>query len=167
MKVQAGSCQAGGSPSPSPVVQKPDHISVNSDITTGYLCSIGASRRRLVNYNVVATDTCVVQTTISIRQTVDPSTYSSCNNMPASTSFILCVPIGSGNYTDALDPGCPPTSQLAQGCGFAFPDQAWQWCSPDGSTPVFGDIGQGLVNNTSISLGGNTEGYANGTTFPH
>jgi hypothetical protein len=159
-------CDTGvGASSPGTTVI-PDHIAVVSDQTSAYLCSIGTSRTRTVNYNVIANNSSVINRPISVFETVDPSTYSSCDGGQVQTSY-SCTPISNGNYTDGLDPGCPGTSQLAQGCGFVFPDQVWKWCNPLGGTVSLGDIGTDTVDNNSISLGGNTEGFPAGQTFPH
>ncbi|HEY6413786.1 MAG TPA: hypothetical protein VIX42_08865 [Edaphobacter sp.] len=147
-------------------IQIPDHLSVVSDSTNPYTCPIGASRQRNVNYNVLDINQNIIVRPISVLETVDPSTLSNCNGASVHTSY-SCTPIATGNFTDGLSPGCPSTAQLAQGCGYTFPDQVWEWCNPV-STPVsIGNIGQDVVDNNIISLGGNSVGFSPGTTFPH
>jgi hypothetical protein len=144
----------------------PDHIRVNSDDTQVYSCPHGNSRNRWVNYEVIATDNSTWTKPMSLVETVDPSTRSSCNGETVATSY-SCTPIAAGGtFTDYLNPGCPGSDTLAQGCGFTFPDQKWEWCPPIGSPVSLGDVGTAQVNNTSISLGGNTVGFPIGKTFP-
>jgi len=158
-------CQSGGSGSPPPAVKVPDHISVNTDNTNAYLCTYGTSRTRTVNYNVIANDGTVYSNPLSLLETVDPSTKTSCNGAVIMTSY-SCTPQSTGNYTDKFNPGCATNNTLAQGCGFTFPSQVWEWCQPIGVPVPIGDVGQDIVKNISISLDGNTEGFTKGTTFP-
>lgn len=151
---------------PATVPGPPDHIAVVTDNTNAYLCPIGTSRTRSVNYNVIAKDLRVVSSPLSVLETVDPSTYSSCNGSQVTTSS-QCTPIPTGNYTDGFNPGCPNTQQLSNGCGYTFTDQEWEWCPPLGTPVPLGHIGTDVIHNNSISLGGNTEGFPKGTTFPH
>ena len=148
-------------------VKAPNHLSVVSDNMTPYSCPIGSSRRRVVNYNVIATDNTVWSLPMSALETVDPSTISSCTSTTVATSY-TCTPLpsGTGNFSDGLNPGCPSTAALANGCGFVFSDQVWEWCQPLGVPLPLANIGTDNVQNTSISLGGNTAGFPAGTTFP-
>jgi hypothetical protein len=146
----------------------PKYIVVNTDSTQVLACPNGTTRFRKVNYNVMATDGTQVTTTISLLETVDPATQSSCTNTTVGTSF-QCTPIAAGNYTDGLSPGCPETAALNNGCGYTFPLQKWEWCNPV-TAPIYpnlGTIGTDTVDNTLINLGGNTTQFAAGTTFPH
>jgi len=160
-------CSANGSGSPAPTVQQPDHLSVVSDNFIPYGCNAGSSLHRDVNYNVLDLSQQVIVRPISVLETVNPSTQSSCNGYGLNTTY-ACRPIASGNFTDSLDPGCPATAQLANGCGYTFPQQVWEWCNPQPVSPVsIGDIGQDIVHNNYISLGGNSTGFSTGQTFPH
>jgi hypothetical protein len=147
-------------------VQIPDHLSVVSDSTNVFSCPIGASRQRRVNYNVLDINQNIIIRPISVVETVDPSIPSSCNGVVAYTNS-SCTPLPSGNFTDILDPGCPGTPQLAQSCGYVFPYQKWEWCQPVGAPVSIGNIGQDLIYNNYISLGGNSTGFNPGDTFPH
>jgi hypothetical protein len=165
----ANGCTSGGSGEPSPSVNKPDHIAVTGDNTTARLCSIGTSRRRIVGYNVRTASGSLVPENIGVEETVSASTRTSCTGGLVTTSS-SCTQIWNGSFNDTLDPGCPTTATLAQGCGYTFPNQVWEWCEGTypGITPIsLGDIGKDVVDNTVINLGGNTEGFPIGTTFPH
>jgi hypothetical protein len=149
-------------------VKLPKYIDVYVDSTQVFACPIGSSRQRNVKYNVLASDGSQVTTVISILETVDPSTQSSCTNSTVGTSY-QCTPIANGIFTDGLNPGCPATAALNNGCGYTHPLQKWEWCNPltVPSDPNLGTIGTDTVHNNSINLGGNSTSFAPGTTFPH
>ncbi len=144
----------------------PNHIAVVKDSYTAYTCPVGTSRTREINYTVLDNEGTFISRAISVFESVDPSTQSSCTGQQITTSY-SCTPIASGNYTDTFQPGCPANQQLNTGCGYTFPNQEWEWCNPGGVPVNLGDVGSDSVENTLITIGGNVNGYAAGTTFPH
>ena len=144
----------------------PNYMAVVSDSYTAYLCPVGTSDTRQINYSVFDSLGSFISRAISVLETVDPSTQSTCTGKQISTSY-TCTPIATGNFTDTFQPGCPSTQQLDNGCGYTFPSQEWQWCNPGGAYVNLGDVGTDIVHNNSISIGGNVNGYTPGKTFPH
>ena len=149
-------------------VQTPDHLSVTADTGPNALnCPIGTSLIRSVNFNILDVNEVIILRQISIRETVDPSTQSSCNGANVNVTNLCTPTLATGNFTDVHSPSCPSTAALAESCGYAIPDQTWKWCPSSGTDVNIGDIGLDLIYNKSISFGGNSTGFSQGTTFPH
>jgi len=148
-------------------VQVPDHLSVQSDSSATINCgSAGFSDTRTVYYNVLDINNIQIQAFLPVFETTNPNTSNSCNGSPLNITYSCTATPQAGVIRDTLPVGCPSSAQLAaQGCGFTVPDQKWEWCGP--SFKSIGDIGALTVYNNYVSLGGNSTGFAQGTTFPH
>jgi hypothetical protein len=146
------------------VVQTPDHIVVLSDMTQTLTCPNGYSQlERFVDYSVLSSSNQQVTALMSVFETVDPNTVSSCTNTKVGTTP-SCTQITGGYLPDVFLAGCPGFSN--PGCGFTYPSQSWNACL-SGSNKNLGTIGQDIVHSNAISLGGNTTMFTKGTTFPH
>ncbi len=158
-------CSAGGG---GPVtVQQPGKLYVKNDTTQSQNCPGRSLVARLITYQITDTTGSAMLFPVDIRENV-PAVTSSCTSAPVATgtSCFLNSSVAPGStnlFIDALSAGCP-TSSAPSPCGFTFPNQQWQWCKSDGTTPSIGTIGQDIVNNTSVSVGGNTVGLT-GTFF--
>ena len=139
-------------------VNPPHHLKVLSD-TYQASSACPTTARRLIKYQEVDINNAPVGT-IQSKEQFGSKSPNSCNNGNPGTNE-TCSTDTSGVFTDQLWIGC---NSVGGSCGVTYTKQQWLWCPPNGGTAVViatpGDV---IVHNNSISVGGNTAGFAAGT----
>jgi hypothetical protein len=139
-------------------VNQPHHLKVLSD-TYQASSACPTTARRLITYQEVDINNAPVGTVQSKEQFASISTNTCKNGNPSTSS--TCSSDPNGVFTDALSINC---NSVGGSCGVTLTKQQWLWCPANGATAVViatpGDI---ILHNDSISVGGNTAGFAAGT----
>ena len=145
-------------PTAGATVRKPHHLKVLSD-TYAASSACPTTARRLIEYQEVDINNAPVGT-IQSKELFGNISTNTCKNGNPSTSS-TCSTDDNGVFTDALSINC---NSVGGSCGMTLTKQQWLWCPANGATPVViatpGDI---ILHNDSISVGGNTAGFAAGT----
>jgi len=152
-------------------VQVPDHIEVLTDVFQTINCGSNPSTQfRTITYRLDDASGNIIRFPVKIRENVPTNLTTSCNGstvLTGATCYLntTAVPYTVGEFADGLSPGCP-NSPSNSPCGFTFNNQQWQYCPIVGQPTSIGTIGRDVVQNTLISVDGNTIGFPVGTKFP-
>ena len=143
---------------PAQVKRVPHHLKVVSDIIgPNIVCE--STLRRYISYRAVDIGGVSVTDNVLIKESFDSETPNTCNTPMGGT--YTCTASQGGGFTDAISVGC---NSVGGSCGLTRTNQKWYWCRVDPPGPVvIATIGDLIVHNDYISVGGNTTGFAAGT----
>jgi hypothetical protein len=139
-------------------VNAPDHLKVLSDkYQSKSTCP--TTVRRLITYQEVDVNNASVGT-VQSKEQFGSKSANTCNNGNPSTNETCSTDL-NGQFIDQLWIGC---NSVGGSCGVTYTHQQWLSCPPGGAAAVvIATPGDDIVHNDSVSVGGNTAGFAAGT----
>lgn len=141
-------------------VRKPHHLKVVKD-DIGDLTICPTTKRRYITYQVVDISNAAIGVGLKVKESFGSKSANTCNTTISTTE--TCTSISSDTFTDGHSVGC---NSVGGSCGYTYTNQKWWWCPNGGLTPVtIATIGDAIVHNNSISVGGRTTAYSPGTYF--
>lgn len=145
----------------------PDHLIITHDGVSN-ISACPTTKVRTVLYQIVDANNNFLVAPFQVKEQFDSTGSNSCGNgdLHLTTNCTGLSLSAIGAIADTLTVACNSSSDPA--CGFTLTNQRWLWCPASGGpSVVLGKIGDLIVHNNSISVGGNLIGRPTGTcVFP-
>jgi len=144
-------------------VQKPGQLYILGD-SYPILNNCPNTKYRLITYQVQTGGGTLgvdIKTDTQTKDTFSLVGNNTCNTGQKNSTS--CSTDTGGQFQDQLSVNC---NTVGGSCGFTNTNQQWQWCPPNGSaSQVIATIGDLVVHNHGISVGGSFTVYPKGTIF--
>ncbi len=140
-------------------VRLPAQLLVIGDTTT-FTASCPNTKVRILAYQVQDSTSTDIKSNILTREQFASKSANTCGT--TITTSETCSGTPSGIIHDTLSVGC---NSVGNGCGFTYTKQQWVFCN-GGTSSVIGTVGDLIVHDNSISVGGSTASIKNKVIKP-